>query len=620
MNIYALFSLIAFVIFFQAVIYLAFFDKSSSSISKEFAVVCFTLSVFTFFGFMMQISENFDEALIYYRVSSIGRASIPGFLTFFIFSISKSKNLLIINILRYIFLPAYIMLLIKYAFLDLSHVKVFIYENSIWYISPVYSSPWFYLSLFNFLFCCILALIILYDWRIRAKTNREKKLANKLFYCVGIVSPVVFFTYYFASHYELDTISASTPAFVVITIVYFYYSIVKYRPVLSSPEILNFLILDQIQDFVIFVGLEGNVISVNRFLLSALGYDISEIQELFPDKLFKNPKLIREMIEKANQTGFSESSDNQIIGKNEVLFPTLVSCLFNKDKFGNPIGYVLVCNDYRQKLILKQEILERINREKQLQKIKQDLESLVERKTHELFIANEKLRNEILERKRVEEQIKSDLAKKVALIQEIHHRVKNNIQIVISLINMLATHEDIDEQSAGRLKELGSKVRSISTVHEVFYSLPRLSKINFGAYLKKSTGELYSRNKGDQSIIFRLNISDEYLDIDRAIACGIIFVELLTNALKYAFVNQGNNKLHKYHNKVIEIEFFKKENKYTLTVVDNGVGIDWNQIMDKPEAIGLQLVNILVKDHLNGNLKISSSDGTKYMLEFDSSN
>jgi two-component sensor histidine kinase len=618
MNIYALFSLIAFVIFFQAVVYLAFFDKSSSA-SKEFAVVCLTLSVFTFFSFMMQISENFEEALIHYRVSSIGRASIPGFLTFFIFSISKSKNLFIINILRYVFLPAYILLLIKYAILDLSHVKVFLYENDIWYVKPVYTSPWFYLSLLNFLFCCILSLIILYDWKIRAKTKREAKLAAKLLYCVWIISPIILFTYYLASHYEYDTISASTPAFVVVTFGYFYYLLVKYRPVLSSPEILNFLILDQIQDFVIFLDLEGKVVSVNRFFTSTLGYDLSEIQPLFPDKLFQNHKLIGEMIKQANKTGFSESLENQLIDKNGVFFPTLISCLFNKDKFGNPIGYVLVCADYRQRLILKQEISERIHKEKQLQKIKLDLESLVQRKTHELFIANEKLRNEILERKRGEEQIKSDLAKKVALIQEIHHRVKNNIQIIISLINMLATHEDIDEQSAGRLKELGSKVRSISTVHEVFYSLPRLSKINFGAYLKKSTGELYSQNKEDKDIIFRLNISDEYLDIDRAISCGIIFVELLTNALKYAFVNQKSSKPNKYFNKVIEIDFFRKENKYSLAVVDNGVGIDWNQIMDKPEAIGLQLVNILVKDHLKGDLKISSSDGTKYLLEFECS-
>ncbi len=615
MNSYALFSLIASVLFIQAVIYLFFFEKRAIA-AKEFAFVCFNIFIYVLFIFLMQITKDYEEFSIYYRLSSVARAGIPGLLAFFFFRISKSQNIVFINVIRYILLPTYGFLMYKYLILDLNSIKEFEFVKGVWQVSPLYQSSWFLLSIINFIFCGIFSLFIIKEWKQKAKTNRERKLAFNFLLIVGVLAPVIMFTYYVASAIHLDFAASTTPLFVVFTTGLFYYLLVKFKPTLSSPEILDFLILDQVKDFILFLDIDGKIVASNKHLLKSIGIEKYELQKLSFDKLFDKSDFINGMLKKSYQTGLSDVYNVNLINNKNEQIPVVLACLLNKDNYGNPLGFVLICNDYRQKLALKQEIIDRISREKELQKIKKDLESLVEKKTLEIFQANEKLKNEILERKRVELQIKSDLNKKVALIQEIHHRVKNNIQIIISLINMLATHEDIDKESAIKLKELGDKVRSISNVHEVFYSLPRLSRINFGSFLKKTTGELYSLHKGNKNILFRLNISDEDLDIDMAISCGIVFVELLTNALKFAFPTKGYlaKKLQQPH--IIEIEFFKKDINYCLVVSDNGVGISWEKNIDKPEAIGLHLVDIIVKKHLKGNLNILSADGTKVVLEF----
>lgn len=613
MNIFQILLLIAVILLGQAVFYLIFFEKQTLA-RKELALVCFSLFIYALFSLLIQTAVTVEQINIYFKAMSVGFVGIPVSLTYFFFKISKNNNFLIGNIIRFYILPAYLLLLIQY-FIDPSHLRILSEIDNLKVLKPNYNSLWMYFSLLNYLIAGFLSFYMIYRWIKIARSVREQKRAAIVFYALAALFLTNFISNYASTLFSVNWIVVISPVNAVIWFSFIFFAFIKLKPQLISPEILNFLIIGQMKDMVVFLNLDGKIISANQSFYDILNYTAFDLQKIDLDSLFEDGNFVKQELFKSRNPDYSNSISTIIRCKGNEELPVQVNVLYNKDILGNPIGYAILCSDYKKKLLLKEEIAERIRREKELQKIQKELEYLVEKKTLELFKANEKLKAEIFERKRVEEQIKSDLSKKNDLLQEIHHRVKNNIQMIISLINMLTSHQDIDEKSSEKLIEMGGKVRSISEVHEVFYSLPRLSKINFGSYVKKATNELYSHFKESRNVVFKLNVSEDELDIDRAIPCGIVYIELLSNALKYAFSNDEKTFRQK-HNKIIEIEYYKKKNKYYLSIKDNGVGLNWLEVKNNTQAISISLVNFLIKDHLKGKINIDSINGTQISIEF----
>ena len=618
MNLFALFSLVAFVLFIQAAFYLFFFEKRIYA-RKTLAIVCLAFSIYSFFHFLLQISDNYSNVEVYYRVYSIGRAVMPVFLTYFFLRLSRLSSLLIISFIRFYMIPAYLLVIYVYIFVDIEKIVDISYAENSWQIVRNYTQPFFYFSVLNFVICSIISSITLFRWFKKSFKEREKRLAIRLFYTVLILLPLVLIIHFVGPVFSNEFFSVYLLAAVMVGTGLVFLFVKKYSQYNDSPEILSFLIIEQLKDFVIFVDFSKKLVAANKFFYKTLGYYQTEVQGTLSGVFFSETLEIDNLFESANDNLQSLPRFNELIGKDQKQHPVMVSCFINNDKFGNPIGYVLLCVDYKQTIELKQEISERLKKEKELTLIKKELESLVEKKTTELFQANEKLKLEIYERKRAEEHVKVELDKKITLVQEIHHRVKNNIQIIISLIKMLEIQEDIDEVASLKLHLLGSKVRSISEVHESFYALPHLAKINFGSYLKRTTGEICARNKNNQKVGFSLKISEQYLDIDSAISCGIIFVELLTNSLKYAFPVLEKGVKSKKEN-IIVVEFSKSSNNIvTLVVSDNGVGYENESIIKNPGAIGIELVKIIAKQHLKADFEIKSHGGTTAIIMFSNS-
>ncbi len=257
----------------------------------------------------------------------------------------------------------------------------------------------------------------------------------------------------------------------------------------------------------------------------------------------------------------------------------------------------------------KQEIREREQAERELKKYQDHLEELVKERTVELTGANEQLQHEILERKRAEEKMRTSLSEKEILLMEIHHRVKNNMQVVSSLLNLQSKYIR-DKGDLHLFRDSQERVRSMALVHEKLYQSEDLTKIDFGDYIKKLTHHLcHSYNEPGKEIDIGINASDIYLTIEKAIPCALIINELVSNSLKYAFADDvGEGR--------IQIDFSTDdENNYTLAVSDNGVGIPKDVNLRQPASLGLELVNILTKQ-LDGNIKLDRSSGTRYTIRF----
>ncbi|MBM4241555.1 MAG: PAS domain S-box protein [Euryarchaeota archaeon] len=214
---------------------------------------------------------------------------------------------------------------------------------------------------------------------------------------------------------------------------------------------------------------------------------------------------------------------------------------------------------------------------------------------------------DITERKKAEEQIKASLKEKEVLVQEIHHRVKNNLQIVSSLLNLQTRYVD-DQESINVLQESQGRVKSMAIVHELLYQTRSLAEIDLSRYVPSLVSYLFdSYNVDPQRIKLKMEMEDVLFNIDTAIPCGLIINELVSNSLKHAFPEGREGE--------ITIKLHDTDGKYMLTISDNGVGFPEDIDFQKTDTLGLQLVNNLTSQ-IDGTIELDRSYGTEFKIIF----
>jgi len=221
-----------------------------------------------------------------------------------------------------------------------------------------------------------------------------------------------------------------------------------------------------------------------------------------------------------------------------------------------------------------------------------------------------------LERNRVEEQLNSSLKEKEVLLKEIHHRVKNNMQVISSLLNFQSSRiksPDILEM----FKESQDRIRSMSLIHERLYQSADLAQIDFSHYIQNLANHLFQSYRIDpEAVILKTDVRDVSLDINRAIPCGLIINELVSNSLKYAFPHVKEADKKKAKKGEIDIQLTADDGKVTLLVKDNGIGLSEDMDIETADSFGLQLVTTLVSQ-LNGKINIKRKPGATFKITFD---
>jgi len=223
------------------------------------------------------------------------------------------------------------------------------------------------------------------------------------------------------------------------------------------------------------------------------------------------------------------------------------------------------------------------------------------------FLGLQGVMSDITEQKRVEDEIKASLREKEAMMREIHHRVKNNLQIVSSLLRLQS--RSIRSKTLKDTFEIAqNRIKSMALIHEVLYLSENLDKINFSDYIKRITNHLFSMfSRKAKEIQLELDVGEYYLDIDKAIPCGLIINELVSNAFKHAFPNGESGK--------IQVQLNNNLDRYTMVVRDTGVGFPDDVDTGNTETLGLQLVNDLVKQ-IDGSYEMQIDGGTTFKIIF----
>ena len=216
---------------------------------------------------------------------------------------------------------------------------------------------------------------------------------------------------------------------------------------------------------------------------------------------------------------------------------------------------------------------------------------------------------DVTDRKRVENTLRTSLEEKEVLLREIHHRVKNNLQIISSLLSLQCIQLD-DDETVDVLRECQGRVRTMAMIHENLYQSKDINHINFGNFVKKLLSDIfYSYRVDPRSIKLTTNVENVDIGIETAMPCGLIINELATNSIKHAFPNGTGN---------ISVELTSSglnNDSFILIFDDDGIGLPENLTPENTKKLGLMVVNTL-SNQLNAEMEIDRSNGTRFIFNF----
>jgi len=320
-------------------------------------------------------------------------------------------------------------------------------------------------------------------------------------------------------------------------------------------------ILRSMNDALVVVSPQGQIEAVNGALCTMLGYNSLELIGQPVMKLFTESSTYQSLLKRENITNveraFRTKSGKEI--------PVLISASMMRQKVGDAQGIVCSAKD-------------------------------------------------ISERKQAEEQIKNSLEEKEVLLKEIHHRVKNNLQVISSLLYLQSENVQ-DQGTLEALKDSRNRVKSMALIHEKLYRSKDLAHIDFEDYVRNLTGFLStSYSDKTKTVTIQASIKDISLDINTAIPCGLIINELVSNSLKYAFPGDRRGCI----NIDMHADNGHKGSMLNLVVDDDGVGLPQNIDVRDTDSLGLELVNTLVQQ-LNGTVQLLRGEGTRFVIRFQPS-
>ncbi|HPX77826.1 MAG TPA: histidine kinase dimerization/phosphoacceptor domain -containing protein [Methanobacterium sp.] len=575
MNILSVLSLIlfSFYIFFGWRIYQM--DRKSR-INQIFIFYALSFAIWAItFAFFYSAPDK-TTARFWYNLSAFGRFFYPALILDL--TLVFTKNRIIYqrwwhSILLYILPLIFIIVIFTGPFITQDLVLI----NGQWFEILITDNIWWYAYTMYYMIFLLLAFLIFGWWGYTSTVLREKKQA-RIIIARGLITIILgLITNTFLPLFNIHIIPSVAHIIGVIFFSGVTYAIVKYKLLKFTTTTAADQIISKITDLVFLISTQGKIISTNARARRLLGYSRSEIEGPEWQFIIKDSKD-QEIIGKYIDSGLIEDQDSyknmeiKLYTKRGNYIPVNSFLSGVNDNFGL-IGVLMVAQDLRQTKKLLHEIREKNIAQKAA-------------KIHE-------------------EKLQKSLDEKDLLLKEIHHRVKNNMQIISSLLNLQAGYLK-DEEAVNALKESQARIVSMAMLHENLYRSDNLTGINFENYIKHLIRNLFhTYNVNMEKIKFNIMAQGVFLNIDTAIPCGLIINELVTNSIKHAFPEGTSGD--------IKVIMDQDDDKYHLEISDNGIGLPPEFDIKKSSTLGILLVNSLV-GQLDGSIEVIRNQGTTYQI------
>jgi PAS domain S-box-containing protein len=555
MTIFALFSLLA----AAAALFLGYYilyRNPKSALNRLFFLFCLTGACTSFMEFQLRLAETQTTALSWLKAGAVGICFTLPLEVHFMLAFTQKKRLLARWwIYPALYVPALaFMLLVANGAIPLTPVKVYwgwTYDPAVANAADASFEIWITALTLLTIYLCL---------RYYLKTAERVKKRQALYLLIGFsVAAAISIATESPSPLQIPEMTALG---LVIESFFVWYAIRRYGLFALTPATAADNIIATMADAVILIDSEAKIVTVNRALVELLGYEEKELLGQSVEVL-----LAEEERSAFTETHLRQMSAEGSISDTEVIFET-------KDAIKIPVS----------------------------------LSGSVMRDEHGVERGIVCVGHDLTNRKRTEERLKATLCEKEALLMEVHHRVKNNLQVISSLLKFQSEYVT-DDRVLRMFNESQGRIKSIALVHEKLYRSPDLARVDSGEYIRDLVMQSFRLHQARSSNAeLEMSVDDVPLDLDVAIPCGLIINELVSNALKHAFPDNGRGK--------ISVGLHSQDDWLVLAVSDTGVGLPDGLDYQVAQSLGLQLVDALVRQ-IDGTIEVDSGkEGTTFRITF----
>ena len=552
MNIFSYISLTAFFACFFLGNFI-YHKNTKSQLNIMIALLSIMVGFLAFAEFQYRQTTDFQTAYLWLKISGLWPI-VPAILLH-ISLIFTGKTSILKNKLTYVLIYAPAIIIAILAVDTNWLLEGIVKEYWGWtYLYPK-TSLLFYIMSFWTVLCAFMAGGICLWYYLKSKDI--KKLQTK-YLIAGLYLPLLISMF---SDVIMPNMSIRIPETTMmmstIGIGFISYGVWKYRFPALTAAIAADQIVSTMSNFLIMLDHDRNIVTINNATTALLGYSKEELigkplEYLFKDQTFETGNKLP-----SNTSDTVINFETCLKSKYGEFIPVLLSKSVIKDENGNVMGIVCIGNN-------------------------------------------------IVEIKEAKDKIKASLNEKELLLRELHHRVKNNLQIILSLIN-LQSNGIKDQQDLEIFRESQSRVKSLAIIHEKLYQSADFASINFEEYIQSLVSYLLSYYS-TINITVDIDVEkDIVLNMDTAVPCGLIINELVTNSIKFAFPGVKTGKIY--------IKLHYKDGSLILIIGDNGIGLPEGMDFESSEKLGLQLVKTLT-DQLEGTIQYNGENGAEFKIEF----
>lgn len=618
MTLYLFFSLVVFLLYAQAGIFLLL-KKPVVKVNRLFACMLFALAWISLFMLLIQFADDLSAVYLLDRVNMFGWLALPLLTVLFFVEVSKTRHKAI-HFIVYALGSLAVILMLRYM-LHPQSLKVFYKGSSgLWYFQTNIQSGWVMAAMFYNLGSALLGMAMVGKFFLQTMNTMVNK--TKIQSRVFMISFFLFLLISISGHIVFPLMGvAALPAMVHLAALPLIGAIllsnILLHPQTFFREVISWIFIRRIKEFVFFIDHNGLIYSANQHSLDVLQYNLTDMVNKDPGHFLKPSAVVKKKMEDVIMNYKTEDLVCLMMPKKAQAIPVSVNITKVYDVFRNMIGFLLIASDYRQTKALHKERNERMRAEKMLIARNLELEKRINERSAELIEIQKMLNAEHSKQKEAEKQVLIELRNKEEMLRELHHRVKNNIQMIISLINMEHGRQFVKGKSDMSYGTIANRIRIISMIHDYLYDAPYLAHINLRPFVDKIIGELRGIYPGKAYVRFNTSFEQSVLSINQAIPCGIIIFELLSNSLRHAFHDRQDGSPLSSEAAFVNLEFVSEQNRSWINISDNGKGMTLQDGKPGQKNIGLTLVELLVNEYLHGNIYFNNHKGTGIKVDFE---
>ena len=567
---------------------------------------------------LANLSPETNVNLLYERVAISCMMGLPVVFCFMTYYLHKKWKKVLAAVIRYFLLPALIILLWRFHVYPVTFYEISS-EHGAWSFNFYPLNIWRLALIVFYSICAVVILFQVILWLVSATSRRSKHqavlvLLATVFLILSAMTSDLFLPMLGFSDSVFMSHLLALPALAVMA-----YALIALGAEQFTDKIIRKLIVKHINGHIIVFDAGGHVIYANQHTLSKLGYGQFSIQELKITQLFADRAACDFICQKArlnqNLSGFRAFlTDHQ----NHAV-AVEISTIPLYDRLKRYVGFVVTGIDVFP--VVKLESRLALLEENKLQALRENraIKDLIASRKQELARVKTRLGYDACGEKTFQTFTKLPGMEKSKLVQEMHHRVKNNLQIVLSLVNMIRHDAHLTSHNEETLNSITSRVLFLSEAHDSFYSSPFISKIDFSAYVRQYFDAFQTQHNTKNHIKYSLSTQQVMLNIQQALPCAIILKEMLENAHQHAFPDHFLTRVEGSFKPGIWVSCTSTNDQISLYVLDNGIGHS-PPVSEWADGVGMSIIRQLSSEFLRGSVKVLAENGTFIEVSFKALN